>query len=208
VTGHPGAIDQLLEAVPEDSRIVSLSLTVLKTLQMTCELKGSPPSAALTEFRKFGDGEFVASLANLFFLGLVRKTFPDFGTPGNWARIILENLPASDDQLVVVGIRTTVEFKALQEAGFKHFHVMATPGTTQRRTPKEYNGALSQLAQALDNDTHRKISAQRQGQRLNVVWNDDSASPSGRFIPAKAFQERVLGAVPVMVGSDSVSQIL
>jgi hypothetical protein len=189
-----------------------LTVTVLETLKDICVLKGNPPAAVVTEFRKFGDGEFAASLLNLYLLGHVRRNrHLDFGTPGFWARWVLEYIPSSADnapQLVVVGLRTTAEFKALQEAGFKHFHVMATPGTAQRRTPKEYNGTLSQLSQALDNDTHRKISAQRQGQRLNVVWNDDAVSPSGRFIPAKDFQESVLGAAPIMVGSDSVSQIL
>ncbi len=208
VTGHPGAIDTVLDDIPGTTKLVSLSRTVEDVLKATCLLAGNPPAATLLEFRKFGDGEFAPTLANIFILGIIRRSYPTFGTPGFWANLVLETgTGESGNQLVIVGVRTSVEFKALQSAGFSHYHIMASAHKVQQRTPKDYNQALSGLAQALDNDTHKKL-IQRAGPRLNVVWNDSANPPSPRLISAPEFKQSVLGAEPSVVGSDSVSQIL
>jgi hypothetical protein len=209
VTGHPGAIDRLVKLDVPGTRVVSLSVTALEILKDLCFLKGTPPAKVISEFRKFGDGEFEPTLEKLLSLGRIRTSWVGFASPGFWAQCVLDATPDNtEDQLIVVGVRTSVEFKALQAAGFKHFHVMATPGTAQRRTPTGYNGELSALSQALDSSTHKQISAQRNGQRLNVVWNDDSNPPSGRFISAAQFQKEVLGREENVVELDNVSQIL
>ena len=207
LTGLPGTgILQLLEGA-KDLSVCNIRSLVNETLKETCVLTGNPPPATVSEFRKFGDGEFVPSLPNILFLGLLRKTHPQFGTPGFWAQQILTALEKdiTTKQVVVVGLRTSHEFKSLLAGGFVHYHAMCRPETARQRA--NVDETVSGLAPALDSDVHKKISLQRNGPCLNVVWTDAATPPSIRFVLEKEFKELVLGTEGV-VESDTVSQIL
>jgi hypothetical protein len=206
LTGLPGTgIMQLLQDV-SGARILNLRGFVNETIKSTCSLIGDPAAETIAEFRAFGDGQFKPTLSYLFFLGLLRKNFADFGTPGFWVRKAIEALDAGPSgQQIVVGLRTSAEFKALQEAGFTHYHVMCTATLARQRASQLET--VSGLAPALDADVQQKISMKRNGPRLNVVWNDTIAPLSTRFVSVETFRKEVVGIDQSMVESDQV-QIL
>jgi hypothetical protein len=206
LTGLPGTgLAQILREA-KDSLTFNLNVFAANTLKATCTLAGEPPLEVINEFRMFGDGQYKATLENVLFLGLLRHSFETFGTPAFWVHQLIGALPKNDQQVIVVGVRTSAEFAALKENGFTHYHAMCTPQAAAQRTqPGE---TASPLAAALNSDVMKKISAQRNGPRLNVVWTDSAPPPSSRFVLEKDFKEVVVGVTPSVVESDSISQIL
>lgn len=95
----------------------------------------------------------------------------------------------------IVNVRFEFEFKRMQAAGFRHYHVMTSAKTWAERLQKDGLNAQSpvvravseKLAQALDADVTRKISAQRTGPKLNVIWNDSAPPPSPRLYTVAEF---------------------
>jgi hypothetical protein len=126
---------------------------------------------------------------------LLLVDWENFGkNPGLWVesligrveKFLLDNL---NQRVVVSGIRSEYEFKQLGAAGYGHYHIMCSPGTWQQRL-KARNltdkspavlDVSERLAQALDNNVIKQISAQKSGNRLHCVWNDTVAAPSERF---------------------------
>jgi hypothetical protein len=208
LTGLPGTgILELLKGA--DVHVINIRELVNNSLKTTCGLNGNPPASVITEFRKFGDGEYIPNLNNILQLGLLRRTAPEFGTPAYWARTcILAAAHAVDGkQVFVVGLRTVAEFKLLAEAGFVHYHVMCAPSTRAARTNP--NETASQLAPAIEADVQKKISVARTGPRLNVVWNDAGiVPPVQRFYSAESFRKEVVGFEAPVVESDLISQVL
>jgi len=210
LTGLPGVgILELLKGA--DALVINLHELVSTTLKNFCLLKGTPPPHVVTEFRKFGDGEYVPNLNNILQLGILRRqNAPEFGTPGCWAQVAITREgaePSTTKQVIVVGLRTIAEFKALTEVGFAHYHVMCAPSTRQKQTNP--NETTSPLAPAIEADVQKKISVARTGPRLNVVWNDPGfAAPVQRFFSAESFRKEVVGIEPVAVESDTISQTL
>lgn len=156
-------------------------------------VKGVFPSAKPEELqllvntiRAWGDGWITKDLpinpARLLFVERVRPMWPKFGHSGFWADHLLEYLEgemASEGMLpqaAVTNVTTTADFQALTSRGFKHFHVMCSVQTLGARTKRQ--GADDRLAAALDQDVTKKISQQRQGQRLRCVWSDSQPSPN------------------------------
>jgi len=114
--------------------------------------------------------------------------------PGLWVtsligraeRFLLDN---KTQRVVVSGVRSEYEFRQLSVAGFGHYHVMCSPQTWQQRLRArnltDKSSAVvdvsERLAQALDNNVIKQISAQKSGNRLHCIWNDSLPAPSGRF---------------------------
>jgi hypothetical protein len=210
LTGLPGTnILPLLDKA--DVHLFNVRDVVATALKAVGQLNGIPPAAIVNEFRKFGDGEYLLNLSNLFTLGQIRRLLgASFGTPAYWVRSVLSDVGTSvacdGKQVIVVGIRTAAEFKQLVESGFTHYHVMCSPATRMPRVKPEE--LASQLSVKLDADVQQKISRQRTGPRMNVVWNDSVVPPVQRFFSAEIFRKEVVGIEPVVVESDLVSQTL
>jgi hypothetical protein len=82
-------------------------------------------------------------------------------------------------------VRFEHEFARLKEQGFRHYHVMCSKATWEARLKQAGLQANSpvvtdvseQLAAALDRDVTQKISKQRTGKKLAVIWNDPAVPP-------------------------------
>ena len=203
ITGRVGAgILPLLASLSDSTKLLSLDQTVRDTLVATARLKGEPSQIILEEFRNFGDGKYSPTLTNILFLGLIRRSWADFGSRAFWARAALADRtdeiqdPAPvPSQLIVIGIRTSDEFKFLKDGGFTHYHVMCSPATALSRSKGRTE--VNSLAIALDNDVQKQISLHRQGPRLNVIWHDDTPAPApSRFMSVQEFREKVVGSAP------------
>lgn len=112
----------------------------------------------------------------LMFADFARQKFgDDFGKPGFWTRKLLDRALEHVGPAVVSTVTDEVTFNALKEAGFVHVHVMASNPTIQARARRK--GANNSLAIGLDNQVLKAISAQRDGAKLKVVWNDTATPP-------------------------------
>lgn len=98
-------------------------------------------------------------------------------------------------RVATTNVRFEHEFKRMQELGFRHYHVMTSPQEWSARLQKDglnsaspaVNDYSEKLAQALDGDVTRKISAQRNGPKLNVIWNSATPPPSPRLYTVAEF---------------------
>jgi len=205
LTGLPGTgIAGLLKG--SDAHIFNLRALANDSLKATALLNGNPPANVVTEFRRFGDGEYAPTLQNIFFLGLIRRSFPEFASPAFWVKQVLQALEHAVEsdvkQVIVVGLRTSHEFKALLEAGFTHYHAMCSPALAKLREPA--GETVSGLAPALESDVQKKISVHKNGPRLNVVWTDTTNAPSTRFWNENDFKKDVVGTAPTVVESEAI----
>lgn len=98
----------------------------------------------------------------------------DYGSPGCWVRDLIDRAKRFSEvgghQIIVTGVSSVDDFKALVAAGFRHYHVVCSAASYTSR-PKRKN-ASDQLAAALDKDISLKLSQQRQGDRLRCIWSD------------------------------------
>jgi hypothetical protein len=113
-----------------------------------------------------------------------------FGHPDLWVDG-LRNRAGSifgSPRVGVSNVRFENEMQDLIEDGFKHYHVMCSQKTWEKRlaeaklTPSApaLNDISEQLAIALDKDTLATIKLQPNGPKLNVIWNDDEVAPPSR----------------------------
>lgn len=99
----------------------------------------------------------------------------------------------------ITNVRFENEFKRMKSEGWQHFHVMTNPGTWTRRlaekklTPQspEVNDISEKLSASLDAGVQKKVSQQRSGPKLHVIWNDTSLPPSPRFYTLAEFLAEV-----------------
>ena len=117
--------------------------------------------------------------ARWLFCRMAAEQWPGFGSPGFWMHLLLETANAIDGRVAVTNVTTGAAFTALKEAGFAHFHVMTSPAVYMQRAKRP--GANDAMATALDNDAIKKVSAQRDGAKLPVIWNSPEAPPSTRL---------------------------
>jgi hypothetical protein len=122
-----------------------------------------------------------------------------------WIDSLLRRTENLDGKLAVTNVRFENEFKPLQEKGWQHWHIMSSPATwSARLASKNLTPASPQLKDIseglgnfLDNDATQKISRQRNGEKLRIIWNDpDVPSPSTRFYSLAEFIDRA--KAPVM----------
>lgn len=103
-----------------------------------------------------------------------------FGTPGFWMRVALAKAERAE-RVVFIGVSTAEEFKAVIAAGFKHYHVWCSQQTFATRKKTSANTG-DPLAQYIDGDVTKQLSALRVGPRLPVVWNDPVIAPPSQRI--------------------------
>lgn len=122
-----------------------------------------------------------------------RGMWEGFGTPDFWVSILLRALP---ERVVLTRVETANEFRALMAAGFTHYHVVCSSATFSARNKR--SGANDLLAAALDQDVTKKISNQRNGERLRCIWNDSAVpSPSNRLLTGPQWlQEMAIMEIP------------
>jgi hypothetical protein len=185
LTGRLGGAEE----VARQTGAVVINMKNLVDAQIK-QVFGIVPTPAITaEYSAWSQGvnsvQVPMTLTRALLESLVRQKFPTFGQPDYWIALV-ENIAAEAIakglRVVVVGVDTAANFKALAAKGFVHYHVMLSNVTAQNRT-----ASPDPLATALDNDVIKKISFQRNGQRLHVVWNDNQPSPSGRFYALPEF---------------------
>lgn len=108
-------------------------------------------------------------------------------------------------RVAIVNVRFENEFKSLQKLGFRHYHVMCSTETWSKRLAKDGLNATSpivsdyseKLAIALDHDVTKKISQQRVGPKMNVIWNDENVPPpSPRLYTTTEFLSTLAPATP------------
>lgn len=99
------------------------------------------------------------------------------------------------DRVAITNCRFINEYKALEAAGFQPWHVMCSGPTRASRLVKagiDLNSPVlkdisEQLAMRLDAQVTQKISQQRNGPMLHVIWNDPTPPPSPRLHTVNSF---------------------
>jgi hypothetical protein len=189
------------EEVARQTGAFVIDMNNLVSSQMKQVFGSQPTPAIAAEFSAWSQGiitpQIPMTLTRTLLESLLKQKFPAFGQPDYWVALV-ENLAsealARGQRVVVTGAGTTANFKALLNKGFVHYHVMLSNVTAQNRTAQP-----DPLATALDNDVIKKISFQRDGQRLHVVWNDNQPAPSGRFYSLPEFLAEFQG-MPIAEG--------
>lgn len=144
----------------------------------------------------YGEGlitkEFPVTIQRLLFISICDKWRHagniEFGNPGYWVNHLVTSIEP-DQSVVVTGVTTTSDFKALLAQGFVHYHIMCSTKTMAQR-PRNPR-ADDRLAAAMDNDVIRKVSQQPRGDRLHAVWNDTTTAPGSRFYSVQDFLNAV-----------------
>lgn len=100
----------------------------------------------------------------------------------------------------VTNVRFENEFKRFKSEGFQAWHVMCSgPTWTTRLAARglqpgspQVSDLSEQFAVGLDNQVTKKVSQQRLGPKLHVVWSDPGTpSPSARFYTVAEFLAEV-----------------
>jgi len=185
LTGRLGGAEE----VARQTGAFVINMKNLVESQMSQVFGSKPTPAIAAEFAAWSRGEVTPqipmTLTRTLLESLLKQKFPTFGQPDYWVALV-ENIAAEHlakgQRVVVTGVDTTANFKALIKKGFVHYHVMLSNVTAQNRT-----ASPDPLSTALDNDVIKKISFQREGQRLHVIWNDNQPAPSGRFYSLAEF---------------------
>lgn len=112
------------------------------------------------------------------------------------ATAYIEANPGS--RIATTNVRFQPEYKALSGLGWTHFHVMCSPATRSGRVKVLSDKDTSEaMANALNNDVMKRISAQPTGPKLRCIWNDTAPRPSTRLYTVSEFlQELAIAEVP------------
>lgn len=103
------------------------------------------------------------------------------------------------DRVAITNCRFINEYRALETAGFQPWHVMCSGPTRASRLIKagiDLNSPVlkdisEQLALRLDEQVTKKISQQRNGPMLHVIWNDPTPPPSPRLHTVNSFLQQL-----------------
>lgn len=103
----------------------------------------------------------------------------------------LEANPAA--RVAITNVRFKNEFQKLKELGWSHTHVMCSPETRAKRVKVlgDAKDVSEALANHLNNDAMRVISAHPTGTKLNCVWNDSASRPSNRLYSVDEFLQGI-----------------
>lgn len=193
LTGRAGSPN---EVAPQTGAFV-IDMKALVDGQMKTSFGVTPTPAIAAEFYAWSSGvvsaQYPMTLTRVLLESLIRKSLPTFGQPDYWIQWVLSQAVTAEEakkRVIVIGVESVANFKALQKAGFIHYHVMLSNLTAQNKamTPNP-------LSDALDNDVIKKISFQKEGARLHTVWHDNQPCPSGRFYSLPEFLTEFQGAV-------------
>lgn len=125
----------------------------------------------------------------------------------NRVNVFLNATPGS--RVTNTNVRFKHEYGALKDAGWEHYHVMASPATwAGRLKTKGLTSESSQLkdksehlATFLDQEVTKTISREPRGKMLRVVWNDATPPPSPRIMTLSQFCERIAVSDGVLVNT-------
>lgn len=167
----------------------------------------------LAEIKAVGEGkvsaEYPLSLTRLgllrFFRSIPGGNYAEFGTPGFWVKDLLrrlQELTKNGEQLIVIGVKSIVDFNALKAAGFTPFHVVCS-NQTAAKTPALVAGDDG-LCQHLDNYVTSIVSRQPNGERIRAIWNDQELAPSPRLYTPATFFSNIIKKVEQSVESPVV----
>lgn len=139
----------------------------------------------------------VRSLANQNCLG----PGVDWGMFGLTADLWIDGLlkradAVNSNRIVVTNCRFPNEYRRLSEANFEHWHIVCSPQSWLSRLAEKKLDAKSpevsdmseKLAADLNADLLKKLSAQKQGNKLRVVWSDTTPPPSSRIYTLDEFK--------------------
>lgn len=114
-----------------------------------------------------------------------------YGTDENlWLDAAIVRMALSEaPRQAVTNVRFANEFKRMSEQGFINWHVMTTPAELQSRQAKRgvkpgeasLKDVSEALADALDRQVVKTVSAQKNGPMLRVIWNSNTPPPSPRL---------------------------
>ncbi len=134
----------------------------------------------------------VRSLANQKILANTGTDFGLFGLDQDiWVKSVFHrSLGLGPARVAVTNCRFANEYKSLTAGGFEHWHILCSPVSwtarlAQRKlTPEspELRDMSEKLAHSLDADLTKKLSAQRTGNKLRVIWSDPSVPPPSNRI--------------------------
>lgn len=99
------------------------------------------------------------------------------------------------NRICITNCRFPNEYKRLSAAGFEHWHVVCAPQTWLARLAEKKLDAKSpealdtseKLAADLNADLTKKLSAQKHGPKMRVVWSDSAPPPSSRLYTVEQF---------------------
>lgn len=123
----------------------------------------------------------------LLFQSFAKAQFgEDFGKTGFWARRLIDSALAADGPVAITTVTDAAIFNALKDAGFQHFHVMASNTTVNNRSRRAT--ANNKLAEHLDNQIIKALSLEKNGEKLKAVWCDNVVAPmSNRLFDVGGF---------------------
>lgn len=130
---------------------------------------------------------FITMIRSLTSAQVLPKWWENFGSANFWADYLIERAAQNAGFVAVTNCRFANEYKLLKDAGWTHFHVIASGAdwasrlSAKRLTPQspECNDVSEQLARKLDKDL--SALAKQPGGKLRVVWNSSTPSPSPRL---------------------------
>lgn len=139
----------------------------------------------------------VRSLANQNCLG----PGVDWGIFGLTADLWIDGLlkradAVNSNRIVVTNCRFPNEYRRLSEANFEHWHIVCSPQSWLSRLAEKKLDAKSpevsdmseKLAADLNADLLKKMSAQKVGNKMRVVWSDTTPPPSNRVYSLDEFK--------------------
>lgn len=105
----------------------------------------------------------------------------------------------ADRRIAATNARFDVEFNALSEASWTHFHIICSPATwakrlaTKKLTPqsKELNDISEQMAIKMNRGVAQMLKTDPTGPKIKCVWNDDAPCPSPRLFTLNEFLSEV-----------------
>jgi hypothetical protein len=182
LTGRKGAGKHYLSSRLNGVTILDLSAAPLGLCQ---KFLGTAHPALIAELKAWGDGV----ISQQFPLSWVRAcvqhlvNLDGFGKAHFW---IDQLLTGSKGRVCILGVESAEDLLYLRnKLGFVHYHVMASPATISARSGNPTGPAPADAFNgAIDQDVVRKVSAQRTGERLRAIWNDDAQPVSDRFFSA------------------------
>jgi hypothetical protein len=177
------------ESVARQTGAFVINMKNLVESQMRQVFGSTPTPAIAAEFAAWSQGivtpQVPMTLTRTLLESLLKQKFPTFGQPDYWVALadsIANDALGKGQRVVVTNVGTLANFKGLKKLGYVHYHIMLSNVTAQNLP-----ASPDPLSTALDNDVIKKISFQRDGERLHVVWNDNQPAPSGRFYALSEF---------------------
>lgn len=116
-----------------------------------------------------------------------------------WLNALFARLQGGIERVAVSNVRFENEYERFAAEGWKHWHVVCSPATWRQRlqqkglTPDspQVKNVSENLARKLDADLQQRLSRQRNGPKLRVIWNDTVPCPSPRLYTLEEFQKIV-----------------